>query len=943
MKTKYKLRLLMSGCCIWCAGYITNLFAQTTKDSVTVNVAYGEQESWKTTSALSALRGEKLMKTTDASLGNSLHGIIPGLTVMQQSGEPGYDFYTQNLYSRGLSSFVGGQKMLIFVDGFESGLDYLSSEEIESLTLLKDASALALYGARGANGVLLVTTKKGRISSPHIGIRLQTGLQTPTFMGDVINSYDYAKLYNQALQNDGLSSRYDEAELAAYKNGTNPYLYPNVNWKKEMLKNSAPLTFAEMSFRGGNNVLRYYVMAGLMQNSGIYKGTDSKRKESSNAYYARFNFRANLDINISPDFVASLYTGAGIGDKSGPGGGISANELIKSIWGTTPNAFPAYNPNGTFGGNSSFTNPVGNLTNRGLYKENSRSLQTIFTLKYDFDKLIKGFKLSAGIGYNNYMADTSPKNRDYARYSLKQTGVDTDNNPVYQYTQYGVDAPLTSSEGFKTDFRRMNFKMQADYGRMFGDHGVDAMLMFISDLFKEYGVRHDTKYLNYGGRLTYNYQKTYIAEFTGSYMGTDNFAPGNRFGFFPAVSAAWIVSNENFLKNIPWLDFLKARISYGLIGNNQTDGRFLFDATYGSKGSYLFGVSSSATSGFKELTLANSKARWERKTIFNLGFDAALLKDLRLTFDWFNEEQKDILARPYSTIPGFVGASYGSLLPYMNVGRVKNQGFELSLRYDGEIKKDMTYHIEAGTWFARSEVKEMGETIKPYDYLYQKGQSVWKPIVLIADGLYQESDFDMSGNLKTGYPVPQYGRVAPGDIKYIDQNGDMIIDSNDSYPVKYSSVPEWNHALQAGFKWKSFSVDVLFNAVTNREIFLSGNTIYSFQDNGTASVLALDSWTKENPNATYPRLSTTSFENNYRTSTFWKRDGSFLRLRNLRVAYSLPESITQTLKLRDIEVYANATNIFTIHSLGELGDPEMNSLTNYPIMKSFNVGLKVNF
>lgn len=935
MIVKYKYLIL--GCMVQ---YALPIICAAQKDTVEVEIGYGKQEAWKTSSAISTVHNDELMKVTAPSVGNTLEGTLPGLTSLQPSGEPGYDFYLQNMYSRGLSSFVSGQKMLVIVDGFEASLDYLSTEEVESISLMKDASALAVYGARGANGVLLVTTKKGKISAPQISIRLQTGLQRATAMDDPLNAYDYARLYNQARINDGFTPRYSAEELSAYQNGTNPYLYPNVDWKNEILKKTAPLTFAEMTFRGGTDIIRYYVMAGFMENNGLYKGTDSKRKESSNAYFSRFNFRANLDVNITKNLLGSLYSGVSVGDLSAPGGNSSAAELIGAMWTTPPNAFPIYNPNGTFGGNSTFNNPVGNISNRGLYKENSRSLQIIFSLKYNLSELIHGLFLSAGIGYNNYMADTSSKTRNYARYSLTADPTVADG---YRYTVYGADAPLTATEGFRTDFSRVNFKAQLDYSNTFARHGIDASMLFLSDIYKVYGVRDDTKYLNYAGRITYNYNKTYIAELTASYMGTDNFAPKHRYGFFPAVSIGWIASNERFLENSSWLNFLKLRASYGQVGNDQTSTRYIFDANYNNSGSYLFGVSSTTTGGFQETTLANPNVSWERKNILNIGLDAKLWQCLTVGFDIFSENQKGILVQPYSTVPGFIGASYRNVLPYMNVGHVDNHGFELSLRYDGKIGKNFNYCVQGATWYAKNKVKEMGEDLNAYDYLYHRGNSVWRPIVLIANGLYQESDFDANGNLKDGFAIPQYGRVAPGDIKYVDQNNDNVIDDNDTYPTGYSSIPEWNYAFNLGLQWKGFCFSALLQGVANRDIFLSGPSIYSFRNNGTVSPLALDCWTQDNPNASYPRLSTTFFEHNYRSSTYWKRNGNYLRLRNIQLGYSLPKSVTELVKLNNIYVYINATNLFTISHMDGLGDPEMNSLTNYPITKTCNIGLKITF
>lgn len=941
---KYKVFSIVF-CCIFLLSISNKLSSQEFADTLTVNsMAYSKQEEWKRTSAISTVSGEELMKTTATSVGNALHGRLAGLTVLQQSGEPGYDFFLQDLYSRGQSSYMGGQKILVFVDGFESPIERLTATEVESITLLKDAAALALYGMRGANGVLLVTTKKGLASASQIDIRLQTGIQQPTFLTDPVDAYTYASLYNQARINDGLPTAYSQDALNAYKNGSDPYFYPNVNWKNEIIKNSTPLNLAELSFRGGNNVVGYYVMMNFLQNQGFYKGTDNKRRENSNAYYASFNFRTNLDINVNRNLLASVYFSGSVGDRSLPGGGSSASDIFNSMWRVPANAFPVYNPNESFGGSNLFTNPVGDILSKGLYKENSRTFQIVSNLKYDFSQFVTGLSLSGGVAFNNYMADSSPKIKDYVRYEIKPNGTDINGNPIIDYTQYGVDAALVAQEGFRTDWSRTNIKAQLDYSRTFGDHGIDLLGLFVSEIFETYNVRDDLKYLNYAGRLTYNYKKKYIAELSAAYTGSDNFPRNSRFGLFPAFSLGWVLSKEQFIKNTGFDGFLKLRTSYGIVGNDQMGtGRFLFDQTYSGKGSYYFGTGSSASSGFGEDVLANRNITWEKKNVFNVGFDMSLKNSFFVQFDYFNEQRSDILAQPFALVPGFVGASWGNILPYMNVGQVKNSGFELTVNYKKKITSDFSYFLEPSVWFAKNEIINMDEEIKLFDYQYRKGHSIGTPFVLVADGFYKESDFDQDGNLIGGLPKPIYGVIKPGDLKYIDQNNDKIIDSNDAYPVGYSNIPEWNYAFRFGFSWARFDFEALVHGVANRDVYFRGPLAYSFTNNGTASPLAIDSWTPQNPNASYPRLSTISFDNNYRYSTFWKKSGDYLRLRNIQFGYSLPESIIAPLKLSKIYIYVNIVNLLTINQVDNMFDPESNLLITYPLTKSYNIGLKMDF
>lgn len=513
-------------------------FATADRDSAEVRIAYGSQHDRMVTSAVSTVSGDELVNVNSASVGNALTGKLAGLTLLQQSGQPGYDFSISNLYMRGRTTYASGQNMLVFVDGFESTIDNLTAAEIESVSLLKDASALAIYGARGANGVLLVTTKRGMDSKPDIKVRLQTGLQTMLKTADPVDSYTYASLYNQACKNDGVAEVYGEKALTAYKNGTDGYLYPNVNWKKEMLRKVAPISVADLSFRGGNKIVKYYVLLSAANNSGFFKGTDFKKDESANASYTTINVRSNIDINIGRRFSTAFSFGGQIGSRAFPGGGTSAYKLFNSMYATAPNAFPVYNPDGSFGGNASQTNPVGELLYRGVYKENNRTFQLVFTPKLELDFITEGLSVSASVAYSNNMCESSTKTRNYTRYSLTKTA------DGYEYTPYGTDEPLEAGEGFKDDWSRVNAKGSLDYSRRFGKHSVDATAFALVDNYRQYSVRANTRYVNFAGRVTYSYAGKYIAEFSASDTGCDDYAKGHRFGFFPAGSAGWVISEE---------------------------------------------------------------------------------------------------------------------------------------------------------------------------------------------------------------------------------------------------------------------------------------------------------------------------------------------------------------------------------------------------------------
>lgn len=905
------------------------------QDSLKTAVAYGFCPEWERTAAISTVSGEELARTTSANVGNALQGRLPGLTLLQQSAEPGYDFDIGNLYLRGRTTWSSDQKMLVFVDGFESPIENLSVGEIESVTLLKDAAALALYGMRGANGVLLVTTRRGTESKPDIRATVQSGIQTAMSVMEPVDSYTYAKLYNLACINDGLAPAYGEDALEAYRNGTDSYLYPDVNWKSEMMRTVAPLTRADLSFRGGSRAVKYFVLLGMTNNQGLYKGTDPKRKENSNAFYNSLNIRSNIDVDFSRIFSASFNFGGSVGDRSVPGGGSSSYRIFNSMYSTAPNAFPVYNPDGSFGGSASQTNPVGELLHRGVYRENSRAFQLIFTPKLALDFITEGLSLNASVAYGNYVADTSVKTRNYARFALSRTP-----EGEYLYTPYGTEAPLEAGEGFRTDWSRFNFRTSVDYARSFGRHDVTATAFFLTDSYREYGLRSDVRYVNFAARATYSYDRRYVVELSASETGCDDYAPGHRFGLFPALSAGWILSNESWAKSAEWIDYLKIRASAGMVGNNQNaSGRYLYDEAYSWTGSYLFGTGSSASSAFGATVIRNPDLSWEREYVVNAGFDAVLFKNLHLAFDCFGKQRRGIVSQASATTPGFVGASYSGMLPYMNVGKVRNRGFELSADWE-QSSAVLDWNVGASVWYAANEILDMGESVRQYGYQYRRGHPVGTPFVPVAEGLYAPSDFNADGTLADGLPVPQYGEVRPGDIKYADWNGDGVVDSNDGAPVGYSTLPEWNFSLRAGLKWKGLEIQALFNGVANRDIYLGGSTTWSFQNNSSASPLARDSWTEENPGASYPRLSITRFDNNFRTSTFWRRNGSFFRLKDLYVGYDIPGRAG---KPGSVCVYADATNLFTISALKGIADPESNSLVTYPLVRTVSLGLKLKF
>lgn len=506
------------------------------------------------------------------------------------------------------------------------------------------------------------------------------------------------------------------------------------------------------------------------------------------------------------------------------------------------------------------------------------------------------------------------------------------------YYQIGDDTPLTGAEGYLDQTRRSNTRVGLNYSHTAGDHDIDIMTMFLRDKYVIRGNNVPFAYENLAARVVYAFKNKYIGQFAISHSGSDNFPKGNRRGFFPAVSVGWIVSEENFASNATWLDFLKLKASHGVTGNDQIGGlRFMYDQYFYQQGGFNFGNNNSFFPGYFESNLANENVTWEKLKTTNVGVEADLFHRVNVSMDVFTQERYDILAEPFGTVPDFLGVS----LPALNEGRVRNKGFEIQVKYASPADKDFKYFAGASAWFAKNKILYMSESPVPYDYLERTGRSVGQPFGLVHDGFYQVDDFKSDGTLENGQPVPQFGPVQPGDIKYVNQNGDNVIDIYDYKPIGKPQLPEWTLGLHSGFEYKALDFSVFIQAVTNTTVYLSGSNYWAFQNNAGITEFALNRWTPETAaTADYPRLSTTTNEHNFRISDFWQKDGSFVRLRMVEVGYTLPSRITRLAKIGSARIFANGLNLLTLDNV-DVADPE--TLAGYPFMRSINLGVKAKF
>ena len=888
------------------------------------NIAYTSQASWLVTDAVSSVEGAALGKTFSSNFGNSLFGWLPGLTVVKRGSEPGYD--SPRLYARGIGTFGDNKEILVIVDGFESKFEQLIPEEVESVTLLKDAASASMYGGRGANGVLVITTRRGSEGPMQINFSGQVGVQSAVSLPDFLDSYDYATLYNEALNNDGFPDLYTESDLEAYRTGGSPFLHPDVDWYDQVLREYAPFSRYNLSFKGGVEKARYYVTLNTLSRDGLYKKTADLTDYSTNSKYTQHNIRTNVDIDVTNSLTASVNLGMIVSDKSNPAAYNTA-PMFDRMSSVPPNAFPIFNPNNTYGGNALYTNPWGDILETGFFTSNQRYVQSSLRLTQKLDGLLQGLSATTAISFNNDFKTYSIKQRSYVRNSISDTGTES-----IAYVEHGTETSLVASEGDFEQWRNMAFEAFLNYNLNSGSNQLHATLGYNLDQVSALGEGIPYTHLGLLGRFTYAYNKKYIGEFAFAYSGANGFAPGKRFGLFPGVSLGWIISNEEFLQQSNVFSFLKISGSYGIAGNDYLgEQRFLYAQYYDYEGNFRYGLDNSIVHGYAEAQLANPDLTWEKEKEMNIGFDAVIAKKLSISIDLFQQNRIDILATPNNSVPRFLGAT----LPKLNVGEVTNRGVEATVGYASQNAGSFQYFVNLSGWYAGNKIVFMSETPQQDEYMYRTGQPVNQPFLLVDLGFFQDQpDIDDS-------PEQVFAEVQPGDLKYEDKNDDGFVDQKDLYPSGYTDVPEMTFSFNTGLNYKSIYVDMLFVGVTNRSVYLTGKDFYAFQQDAKVTSWALERWTPATANsANYPRLSSLNSQNNFQPSTFWQRDGSFVKLQYAEVGIQLPKRMNEKLKLAESSIFINGTNLFSIDKV-DVADPEI--LSGYPAVRTYSIGAKIQF
>lgn len=911
-------------------------------------VAYGVQKKVTVTGAISSVGGEDLLKTPTGSLTNALAGKLSGVSTIQYSGEPGAD--AAEIYVRGLTT-LNNSSPLIQVDGVERDFTQIDPNEIENITILKDASATAVFGVRGANGVILVTTKRGVEGKAKISVSSSVGITVPTRLLEFANSYQYATYYNEAQTRDGVpasSLKFSNTMLDAFKNHTDPLLYPDVDWLDYILKSSAQQTQHNVNISGGNNVVRYFVSAGMFTQGGLFKTFDTGY--DFNFDYKRYNYRANLDFDLSKSTVLSMNIGGRVEDKNTPISAEDQNQLFRHLYWSTPFAGA-----GIVNGMWIKTNPevinnpgvdgLNSYYGKGYNNKVTNNLNVDLQLKQKLDFITSGLSFNIKGSYNSSYWQNKQRSSTKAYYIAIKNA-----DGSIGYRKYNEDGTLGYSESFSKG-RNWYFESSFNYNKGFGDHNLGALLLYNQS--KTYYPSEYTDipsgYVGIVGRVTYDYKSKYMIEANVGYNGSENFAPGKRYGFFPAGSLGWLVSEEKFMGGMKkYISYLKLRASYGVVGNDKIGGsRFMYiDDSYSlDGGGYNFGTNVSGNQGGAyENAKSNPDVTWEKAYKQNYGLDMYVLNDrLKLTLDVFKEHRKDILVTP-STLPNYIGMT----LPVLNNGVVDSHGYELSLRWEDKINKDFRYWVAPNLSYSRNKIVEQMEVRPNEEYLWRTGNPIGQPFVRKFWGFYDETANERY-KAQYGQDIADHSTVLQnGDAVYVDINGDGQINDDDKVAMGYTNLPEYVAGLNLGFSWKNFDLNMQWTGAWNTSRLLQETLREPLGDTNNKGLLLYqyeDRWTEETAStAKYPRASITSKANNIADSDLYLVDAKYLRLKSLELGYNFDFPFMKKAKIATLRLYANGYNLLTFDKL-KITDPESRTSDrpNYPLTKVFNIGMKIGF
>ncbi|MDP4208468.1 MAG: TonB-dependent receptor [Bacteroidota bacterium] len=921
-----------------------------------VVVGFGSQKKVSVTGAISNIATKDLVQSPVANITNSLVGRLPGLTAVQRSGEPGQEGSTIKIRGIGTLSDGDPSSPIIVVDGVErDNINLLDPNEIETISILKDASATAVYGIRGANGVIIVTTKTGTEGKPKFSFSANYALQNVTKTPDLVGAYDWAKLKNEALLNDGKPIMFSDDDLQKFKDHSNPIFYPDINWFDKILKPYTGQQQYNLNISGGTKTTKYFVSLGYFKQDGMYRYGDYNSDYNTNPSYKRYNLRSNFDFNITKRLVTYIKLSAQIADMNYPG--KSASDIFYSVLCANPISSPGLIGDKIISGYvidpikvsiARGSNPLTSILTNGYAQNYNSRVNLNVGFKYDLDFITRGLLFRGMTTYDSYYAHNVSRGKNVDQYGIYQDPNDA-TKPIYIRTT--TDQPLGFSESSDKD-RVIYSEAALEYNRTFSKHTVTGLLLYNQRKHYNPGLAYNVPEAMLGavGRVTYNYSNRYLAEFDMGYNGSEQFAEGKRFGFFPAFSLGWVATEEPFFPKNDWVSFLKVRGSYGEVGNDKLGGtRFLylpnsFSYTGTAGGGYYFGtygVDRQAYNGSAEGKIGNPDVTWERAKKWNIGYEIKFLHDrLSFTSDFFGEKRNNILITLQSPT-----ALVGATLPAANKGKVENHGFEFDGSWRDKIGK-INYWFKANYSFARNKVIEKDEPQKQYPWMMETGYSVSQFKGLIFDGYFNTVD-ELSNRPTSAWSDAQ---IKLGDMRYKDINGDGIIDSKDAVPIGYANFPEITYGVSFGGDYKGFDFSILFQGVAHVSCNLSETAAWPFDQNTRqAQTWHLERWTPERYAAgekiSFPRVSEGGvIANDKQLSTFWLQDASYLRLKNAEVGYRFKGSVLKKVGIESLRIYMNGNNLITWTKM-KTYDPEAPSGRGqfYPQIRTFNAGLNLTF
>ena len=926
----------------------------------------GAQKKLTVTGAITNVDVDVLKANPSGSMANALAGNVPGILAMQTSGKPGS---VSEFWIRGISTFGASNSALVLVDGFERSLDEINVEDVESFSVLKDASATAIYGSKGANGVVLITTKHGKAGKINISAKAETFYNMLTQVPDFVDGYTYASMANEAKITRNLEPLYKADELEIFRLGLDPDLYPNVNWIDELLRKGSWSTRATLSMNGGGNTARYYVSGSYLDQQGMYKVDKALKDYNTNANFRRWNYRMNVDIDITKSTLLKVGVSGSL--QKANDSGVGSDAIWTALMGYNAIMVPKLYSNGyvpAYGNdNGDRFNPWVQATMTG-YRENwKNNIQTNVTLEQKLDFITKGLRFVGRFGYdteNNNWINRRKWPEQWKAKRFRATDGTLDYDRVAEERKMFQES---GSDGLRNEF----FEAELHYSRGFKHHHLGGTLKYNqSSKIKTVGLGDDLKQgiarRNQGlaGRFTYNWNYRYFIDFNFGYTGSENFAAGHRFGFFPAISGAWNIAEESLIKkHLKWMNMFKIRYSYGKVGNdNLGNTRFpsLYDIETMTKkdgdktvdtGGYNFGdyTFDRYYGGMRYSSLSSPNVTWEIATKHDLGIDFSFFNDkLSGSVDYFNEKREGIyMLREY--LPGIVGLESN---PSANVGKVTSEGFDGHFTFRQKLGA-VGLTIRSNITYSKNEIVDRDEENNYYWYKMQKGHRVNQARGLISLGLFKDYD-DIRNS-----PVQDFDgyKVMPGDIKYKDVNGDGKIDGNDQVAIGATTKPNLIYGFGIAANWKGLDVNLHFQGAGKSTYFIDGSTVHMFKlGDGWGNVLSemanSNRWISadisgdpatENPNAEYPRLSYGPNSNNYQQSTYWLRNGSYLRLKTVEVGYTLPTQLVNKVHFNTVRIFFVGTNLLT-WSAFKLWDPEMGSTDGkrYPLSKNLSLGISVN-